>query len=123
MSRLSEAFRQRTKHYAADIIRFYVSLPKGHEEIRVVGQQLLRSGTSVAANTREASRARSDAEFVSKMEVVLQEADESQLWLELLDEACALNNSALERLTTETNEIIAILVTIVRKTKQSMKSR
>lgn len=65
--RLSEEFRDRTKRFAASIIRFFVRLPKAREEVRVLGKQLLRSGTSVAAHVREASRARSDDEFVSKL--------------------------------------------------------
>ncbi|NDG70144.1 MAG: four helix bundle protein [Proteobacteria bacterium] len=64
-SRLSEEFRDRTKRFAASVIRLYFSLPRDREEVRVCGKQLLRSGTSVAAHVREASRARSDQEFVS----------------------------------------------------------
>jgi four helix bundle protein len=97
MSRLSEELRQRTKNYASAIIRFYVKLPKEREEVRVVGRQLLRSGTSVAAHAREASRARSDAEFVSKLDGLLQEADESQLWLELLCDDCGIQIKTLIR--------------------------
>ena len=77
--RLPVEFRRRTKEFAATINRLYVSLPKEREEVRVCGKQLLRSGTSVAAHVREASRARSDAEFTSKLGGALQEADESQL--------------------------------------------
>ena len=84
--RLSEEFRGRTKRYAAEVIRLFVKLPKAREEVRVLGKQLLRAGTSVAAQVREASRARSDAEFISKLGGALQEADESTLWLELLRE-------------------------------------
>ena len=84
MSRLSEDLRQRTKRYASAVIRLYVALPKRRKEVEVLGHQLLRSGTSVASHTREASRARSDAEFCSKLDGLLQEADESELWLELL---------------------------------------
>jgi hypothetical protein len=68
----------RTKLHASAIIRCHVRLPKEREEVRVLGKQLLRSGTSVAAHAREASRARSDAESCSKLEGLLQEADESQ---------------------------------------------
>lgn len=80
--------RDRTKAFAGAVVRFYIQLDKGREELRVLGRQLLRSGTSVAANYREASRARSPEEFVSKIEVCSQEADESQLWLELLRDEC-----------------------------------
>ena len=73
--KLSEDLRGRTKAFAAKVIRLYVSLPKQREEVRVVGKQLLRSGTSVAAHAREASRARSDAELCSKLGGLLQEAE------------------------------------------------
>jgi hypothetical protein len=67
MGRLSEEFRQRTKRFASWTIKLYVMLPKNKEEVRVVGKQMLRAGTSVAAQTREASRARSSNEFISKL--------------------------------------------------------
>src|ERR1051326_3059391 len=89
--RLREELRERTKQYAGAIIRSYVALPTSRREVQVVGHQLLRSGTSVAAHVREASRARSDAEFCSKLDCALQEADESQLWLELLHDDCGIN--------------------------------
>jgi four helix bundle protein len=88
--RLPGEFRDRTKHYAACVIRLFVKLPKLQEKVRVLGKQLLRSGTSVAAHVREASRARSDDEFISKLGGALQEADESALWLELLREECGI---------------------------------
>jgi four helix bundle protein len=122
MSRLTEELRQRCKAYASAIIRIYVSFPKEREEVRVLGKQLLRSGTSVAAHSREASRARSDAEFVSKVEVLLQEADESVLWLELLSEDCGVGSPALSRLLTETGELLAIFTAIVGKVKRHNRS-
>lgn len=70
------AMRRRTKAFAAAVIRFYCSLDLRREELRVVGKQLLRAGTSVGANYREASRARSTAEFVAKVELCAQEADD-----------------------------------------------
>ena len=85
-------FRQRTKAFASAVIKLYCSLPKGRAEVQVLGKQLLRSGTSVAANYREASRARSDSEFVSKVEQCAQEADESMLWLELLRDDCVIRS-------------------------------
>lgn len=88
--RLSQELRARTKAYASEVIQFYVTLPRRRREVEVLGHQLLRAGTSVASHTREASRARSDAEFCSKLEGLLQEADESQLWLELLKENCRI---------------------------------
>lgn len=88
--RLSIEFRDRSKRFAALVIRLYVKLPKDREEVRVCGRQLLRAGTSVTAHVREASRARSEAEFISKLGGALQEADETQLWLELLNEECGI---------------------------------
>src|SRR5437773_6378317 len=117
MSRLSEELRQRTKRYASAAIRLFVTLPRSRPEVDVLGRQLLRSGTSVAAHTREASRARSDAEFCSKLDGLLQEADESQLWLELLSEDCGIQDPAIGRLHQETGELMSIFVTMIHKTK------
>src|SRR5471030_1973777 len=113
--RLSDEFRTRTKVFAARFIRLFVALPKQREEVRVLGKQLLRSGTSVAAHVREASRARSDDEFVSKLGGALQEADESQLWLELLRDECHVEDVQLSALHRETDELIAILVAMIKR--------
>ena len=115
--RLSDEFRGRTKGYAAGVIRLYVKLPKARDEVRVLGKQLLRSGTSVAAHVREASRARSDEEFVSKLGGALQEADESQLWLELLREECAIEPKLTQPLEQESEELMAIFTTMINRTK------
>ena len=84
--------RERTKAFAIRIIKMFCSLPKS-TEAQVLGKQALRSGTSVAANYREASRARSDAEFVAKLAIVEQELDETLLWLELLVESSIVKES------------------------------
>jgi len=118
MSRLSEDLRQRTKRYASGIIRCYVNLPKAREEVKVLGKQLLRSGTSVAAHGREAARARSDAEFCSKLDGLLQEADESQLWLELLRDDCGIQGEMINPLLDETGELLAIFTTMVSKLRR-----
>jgi len=118
MSRLSEELRTRTKTFGSRVIRLYITLPKQREEVRVLGKQLLRSGTSVAAHAREASRARSDAEFCSKLDGLLQEADESQLWLEFLEEDCAINDAELGALKSEAGELIAIFTSIVSKLRR-----
>ena len=115
--RLSIEFRDRTKKYASATIRLFVKLPKEREEVRVLGRQLLRSGTSVAAHIREASRARSDMEFVSKLGGAIQEADESLLWLELLREECAIEPALSKPLEDETSELIAIFTTMTNRTK------
>jgi four helix bundle protein len=115
--RLPDEFRERVKHYAARVIRTFVALPKGRQEINVIANQLLRSGTSVAAHLREASRARSDAEFISKLGGATQEADESALWLELLREECAIDPELTKWLEQESNELIAILTTMINHTR------
>ncbi len=119
--RLSDEFRARTKRFAALIIRLYVQLPKGRDEVMVCGKQMLRSGTSVAAHVREASRARSDAEFISKLGGTLQEADETQLWLELLREECGIGNDATQHIEREACELISIITTMIRRTAEKQK--
>ena len=109
--------KDQTKRFASAIIRLFVVLPKGRTEVQVVGKQMLRSGTSVAANFREASRARSDAEFVSKLDVCTQETDETQLWLELLRDDCGISSDKLNWLHAESDELMAIFVTISKKRK------
>jgi four helix bundle protein len=116
-----EDLRNRTKTFAASIIRLYCSLPKNRTEIQVVGKQLLRSGTSVAANYREASRARSDADFISKIETCVQEADETSLWLELLEEDCGIRAEQTNDLKREANELISIFITMSRNVKKRLK--
>jgi len=84
------ALRVRTKEFAGSIVRFFTGLDKHREELRILGKQLIRSGTSAAANYREASRDRSPGEFTAKIDLCSQEADETQLWLELLRDDSAL---------------------------------
>ena len=117
--RLREELRGRTKRYASAVIQLYVKLPKGRDEVRILGKQLLRSGTSVAAHAREASRTRSDSEFCSKLDGLLQEADESQLWLELLRDDCNIRGELLDPLLRETDELLAIFTTMVSKLRKS----
>jgi four helix bundle protein len=116
--RLSLEFRDRTKRYASQIIQLFVKLPKARDEVSVLGKQLLRSGTSVAAHLREAARARSDTEFLSKMGGAIQEADESALWLELLREDCGISANLTEPLEKESSELMAILTAMINRTKQ-----
>jgi four helix bundle protein len=121
--RLPIEFRNRTKKFAACIIRLYIELPKTREEVRILGKQLLRSGTSVAAHLREASRARSDDEFISKLGGALQETDESALWLELLREECQVSPELTRPLETEAGELLAIFTTMINKTKKKTESK
>ena len=117
-SRLPDEFRARTKRYAAEVIRLFVKLPKAQDEVKVIGKQLLPSGTSVAAHVREASRARSNAEFVSKLGGALQEADESSLWLELLREECQVSAGLTSPLESESSELMAIFTTMINRTNE-----
>ena len=115
--RLPEEFRQRAKAFASASIRLFVSLPRQREEVAIIGRQMLRSGTSVAGHVREASRARSDNEFVSKLGGALQEADETQLWLELLREDCAIESEKTVPQEREASELMAIMTTMINRTK------
>ena len=111
-----EDLRSRTKRYALAIISLY-SRQDRCREAQVIAGQFLRSGTSVGAHYRESCRARSDAEFISKLEVALQELDETEYWLELLIESGLCAQPEVTDLLRETRELIAILVTIVKKRK------
>jgi four helix bundle protein len=113
----SDEMRARTKRFGGSAVRLFVSLDKKREELRILGKQLLRAGTSVGANYREASRARSDSEFVAKIELCTQEADEVQYWLELLRDDCGLQSAELEKIWTEADELIRIFVTMSKNTK------
>lgn len=116
-----EKLRQRTKRFASTIIRLYCELPKNRTECQVIGKQLLRSGTSVAANYRETSRARSNAKFISKIELCSQEADETMLWLELLRDDCKIISERIDWLLDESNQLIAIFVTMSKNVKRNKK--
>ncbi|UWX57519.1 four helix bundle protein [Chlorobaculum sp. MV4-Y] len=108
--------RTRTKEFALRVIRLYSALPKS-TEAQIIGKQLLRSGTSVGAHYREGTRARSDAEFISKIEGGLQELEESCYWMELLVEAGIIPESKLAELMDEANQLIAILIACSKKVK------
>ena len=112
-----KALRKRTKAFGASAVRLFVGLDRQREELRILGKQLVRAGTSVGANYREASRARSDAEFLSKIELCTQEADETQYWLELLAEECGVPCALTQPLWNEADELISIFVTMAKNTK------
>ena len=114
--------RKRTKDFALRVIRLYGSLPK-KTEAQVMGKQVLRSGTSVGAHYREATRARSTAEFISKMEGGLQELDETCYWLELLVESGTVPESRLADLRQEAEELMAIFVSSVKTAKTRRKTQ
>ena len=108
--------RERTKTYGLRVVRMFVALPKT-EEARVLRKQVLRSGTSVGANFREAHRARSQAEFIAKIGDCLKELDETSYWLELLTESRIVPAPKLESLQDETHQLLAILTTISKNAK------
>jgi four helix bundle protein len=107
MENQHQILRQRTKQFALRILHLFRSLPKG-EEGRILGRQLLRSGTGVAANYRAVGRARSRAEFVAKMGIVVEETDEAVFWLELIADGRLLPSHRLADLQKEANELLAI---------------
>ena len=109
--------KTRTADFALRIVKLYVSLPKT-TEAQVLGKQVLRSGTSVGANYREGNRAKSDADIINKFESVLQELDETDYWLDLLVRSDILPAKKAEALIKETNELLAIFITIVTKIKK-----
>jgi len=109
--------RKRTKDFALRIVKLYGALPKS-AVAQVLGKQILRSGTSVGAQYREACRAKSNADFVTKIEGALQELDETQYWLELIAETNLINPERLKGLLDETEELIAMFVTMVKGVKE-----
>ena len=110
--------KERLIQYSLRIIRMYASLPKSDKVAMVLGNQVLRSGTSPGAHYFEASRARSDKEFISKMEGGLQELEETNYWLVLLVKSNIVSESNMHDLIQETTELIAIFTTAVKTTKQ-----
>jgi four helix bundle protein len=110
--------RKRTKAFALRVIKVYSSLPKT-TEAQVIGKQMLRSGTSVGAHYREATRARSTAEFISKIEGGLQELEETVYWLELLIESEIVKEIRLNDLLNEAEELTSIFVASVKTAKSN----
>jgi len=108
--------RERTKKFALKIIRLVSFLPR-NKEADIIGRRLLKAGTSVGANYREADRARSKAEFRAKIGIVEQEGDESLYWLEILKESGIAKGKLLEELHVEADELVAIFTTIGKKSK------
>jgi four helix bundle protein len=113
-----EQLRDRTKAFALRVIRLYRSLPY-KTDTQVIGKQLLRCGTSVAANYRAVCRARSKAEFVARMGIVVEEADEAILWLELMTESGVVSLTKTEALLKEANELTAIFAASQRTARNA----
>ena len=111
----------RTKSFALRIIKLVNLLPKGRAS-DVIGRQLLRSGTSVGANYRAACRAKSPADFINKMAIVEEEADESIFWMELLVDSGLVNEQRIKDLMVEANEVLAITVASINTSRKRVKS-
>lgn len=109
---------EKSKAYAIRIINLYKYLSKEKDE-KILSKQLLRSGTSIGANCREASRAQSKADFISKMNIALKEADETAYWLELLNETDYINDKQFENIYNDNEELIKLLVSIIKTAKQN----
>jgi four helix bundle protein len=122
MAMKGQDFRDRTKRFAVDVIRLCEKLPHT-TAAQILARQALRSACSIAGNYREACRARSKDEFISKMGTCEQEADETQLWLELLRDGCDVDNKDLERLLIESEEILAIVVSMINNAKRNRDRR
>ena len=114
----TEELKTRTKSFALRTVKLYQSLPK-NKDADVLGYQLLRSGTSVGANYRAACRARSQADFISKITVVEEEADESAYWIELLIESSIIKRESVLDLLKEANELTAIFTASGKTAKQN----
>lgn len=114
----AQQMQQRTKTFAIQVVRFFGTLPK-REEARVLGRQMLRSGTGVAANYRAVCRAKSDADFISKMGTVVEETDETLLWLELLEEASLCPSAAVQPFRSETDQLLRIFSTSLSTAKRN----
>ena len=117
MTEQAKDLKIRTKTFALRIIRIYSKLPKNDAVAQVLGRQVLRSGTSVGANYREASRARSKAEFISKIGDCLKEIDETEYWLELIVDSGCIPADRMAELLDETRQLIAIFTTIDKRAK------
>jgi four helix bundle protein len=117
MNEPPQDLKPRTKQFALRVIRMYSKLPKHDTVAQVLGKQVLRAGTSVGANYREASRARSKAEFISKIGDCLKEIDETEYWLELLVDSGIVSATKMAELLDETRQLIAIFTTIDKRAK------
>ena len=113
---MDKDLKVRTKIFALDVIRFCKFLKNDYIS-QVLGKQLLRSGTSVGANTRSAFRGRSIKEFNAKIGIVVEEADECVYWLELIEETIEHDTKSIHKLIKEANELVAIFVSISKKNK------
>ena len=114
---MANDLKERTRQFAVDVIRFCSSLP-AKPEFRMISNQLMRAGTSVGANYRAACRSKSKADFINKLSVVEEEADECQYWLELLSEIGKSNSESIQTLLKEAGELTAIFTSTGKTAKR-----
>ena len=114
----NEYLKLRTKQFALRIIRMVGNLPKSHES-KIIGNQILRSATSVAANYRASCLAKSKRDFINKLKIVEEEADETMLWLEIIDELGYFHSEKMEPIKTEANEIFSIVVASIKTARKN----
>jgi four helix bundle protein len=117
----NEKYRVRTKRFAIEICRLFKDIQNG-ESKKIIVRQLIRSGTSVAANFRAATRARSLAEYYAKICIVVEECDETQFWFEILAELNLCNKEQIDHLYKENSDLLRILTTTKKKLKLKLNS-
>ena len=113
--------KDRTKKFALDVIRYCTTLPE-KQEFFVISKQLVKSGTSVGANYRSALTAKSNKDFILKLSIVEEEADECLYWIELLQELNLNNSEELLRLQNEANQLVAIIVASKKTARKKLKN-
>jgi four helix bundle protein len=118
----NDQLKNRTKHFSLAVLNLIEKLPNSMST-RVVINQIAKSATSVGANYRAVCRARSDKEFVAKLNIVLEEADETQFWLEIIEEKKWINQSELVGLQKEANELVAIFVSTLKTVNNRLNNK
>ena len=116
--KFAKEMQARTMLFAVDVVKFFARLPRT-DEARVPGKQFRRDGTSVGANYRAACRAKSNADFISKMGTVVEEADECAFWLDLMETAAVCGKATIQPLKTEANELLRIFSTSLATAKRN----
>jgi four helix bundle protein len=116
---MTNDLKERTKRFAVDVVRFCSTL-NGKPELRAISNQLVRSGTSVGANYRAACRSKSKADFINKLSIVEEEADESEYWFELLESLSQPKTTELFRLKDEAHQLVAIMIQSKKTARSSI---
>jgi len=118
---MQEQIKYRTKQIGLKVIKLIDELPN-KPSARAISNQIVRSSTSIGANYRAACRAKSMPDFINKLKIVEEEADETLYWLEILEESSLIHKDKIADLTKETNEILSIIVASINTTKKNLKS-